>query len=263
MAETTIEHSDYSFNGWIGCEEASPGCRLCYAKTWGHRFKYKWGPNAPRIRTSASNWRQPLYWNAKARVTRRQARVLAYSLGDVFDAHASIPNEWRRDLFKLVKATPHLHWVTFTKRPWNWISMLEGIRPEDLPNMRLCCSIENMNTLDERIEALAIMHDIGWPTAVSAEPLLESLDFGDRHKVVDELYIGGESEQPGDRKATDLDPDNVRSLIVERRRLGLPVFVKQLGTGLAKKYSLEAAKGGNWDEWPADFADLKVRELAA
>ncbi|MPR36598.1 hypothetical protein [Salmonirosea aquatica] len=41
----------------------------------------------------------------------------------------------------------------------------------------------------------------------------------------------------------------------------IPVFVKQLGTHLAKQYGLKDRHGGDMDEWPDSLNKLKVREF--
>jgi protein gp37 len=76
MKNTKIEWTDHTWNGWIGCTKVSPGCGHCYAdtldlnrfsKTIGGGTKENpirhWGKGAPRYRTSASNWKQPIKWN--------------------------------------------------------------------------------------------------------------------------------------------------------------------------------------------------------
>lgn len=63
---SAIEWTDSTFNPWTGCTKVSPGCDHCYAESWSARAGAKvgkWGPGAPRVRTSAANWRLPVKWN--------------------------------------------------------------------------------------------------------------------------------------------------------------------------------------------------------
>ena len=70
----------------------------------------------------------PLRWNAKAEREGRRYRVFCASLADVFDNEA--PEQWRADLFALIKSTPHLDWLILTKR----IGNVRGMAPaEGLP----------------------------------------------------------------------------------------------------------------------------------
>ena len=67
MKNSHIEWTDHTFNPWEGCTKVSPGCAHCYAEARNQRFAAgaNWGPGAPRRRTSAANWRQPLAWNRR------------------------------------------------------------------------------------------------------------------------------------------------------------------------------------------------------
>lgn len=130
MADTTnISWADMTFNPWIGCTRIAPACDGCYAahlmETRMHRAE--WGApgkgNGTRDRTSAANWRKPLAWNARAAKDGTRPFVFCASLADVFDN--AVPDEWRRDLFDLIRATPHLVWLLLTKRPMNIARMAE------------------------------------------------------------------------------------------------------------------------------------------
>ena len=129
MAENTkIEWTDHTFNPWIGCTKAGPGCDHCYAenlmdKRMGVAI---WGPLNERVRTKDANWKMPLRWNAQADAFMaqhgRRQRVFCASLADVFDN--AVDSQWRADLFGLIAATPNLDWLLLTKRIGNVRSML-------------------------------------------------------------------------------------------------------------------------------------------
>lgn len=153
---TAISWADHTFNPWIGCTKVSVGdkgaCEGCYAEAmmadrYGRVVWGKPGQKATYSRTAPANWRQPLKWE------REQAALMAdwgrlcqavplgdnprppspfvfcASLADVFDNQ--VPAEWRRDLFDLIRATPHLTWLLLTKRPQNIARLFaETITPE-------------------------------------------------------------------------------------------------------------------------------------
>lgn len=82
MAESsTIEWTHHTFNPWIGCTKVGSGCDNCYAEAWDARGMQgvgrRWGPHAPRTRTSASNWRSPIKWNKAAAAEGARHRVFA------------------------------------------------------------------------------------------------------------------------------------------------------------------------------------------
>lgn len=147
---TKIEWCDSTFNPWIGCTKVSPACDHCYAavSTPARALGIEWGHGQPRRRTSPSNWRLPLRWNAKPfwqcdrcglraehpmvaqclgpersqhiwQPARR--RVFCASLADVFDNE--VDPQWRADLFALIEKTPNLDWLLLTKRIGNVAKM--------------------------------------------------------------------------------------------------------------------------------------------
>ncbi|BEP34283.1 phage Gp37/Gp68 family protein [Variovorax sp. V59] len=145
MAETTnIEWCDATFNPWIGCTKVSiaatggGGCDHCYAEasTPARVLRAKgaetWGAGAPRVRTSAANWKMPLRWNAQADAFfaqhGRRQRVFCASLADVFDN--AVDPQWRIDLFDLIAATPNLDWLLLTKRIGNAFEMIKAATAE-------------------------------------------------------------------------------------------------------------------------------------
>lgn len=143
-AVTHIQWTDHTFNPWEGCTKVSPGCAHCYAEARNLRFAAgaNWGPGAPRRRTSAANWKQPLAWNRAAgeraqlfgnipwaRQAMDQAthrpRVFCASLADWLDDE--VPIEWLADLLDLIRQTPNLDWLLLTKRPENWRGRIEDV----------------------------------------------------------------------------------------------------------------------------------------
>lgn len=218
MADRTkIEWCDSTFNPWTGCTKVSPGCDHCYAEAWSKRAGDKvgkWGPGAPRVRTSVAMWRQPARWNAqpfvectscgwrgadphdstpgwtecpacgKEALKSSRRRVFCASLADVFDNE--VPVQWRRDLFALISQTPNLDWLLLTKRIGNAREMIaDAVAAERLggwrplpwpwPNVWIGATIVNQAEADRDIPKL-----LATPAAVrfvSMEPLLGPVDL--------------------------------------------------------------------------------------
>jgi len=282
MAENSkIEWTHHTFNPWIGCMKVSPGCDHCYAETWDARGLQgkatRWGAHAARTRTSAANWRKPLAWNKAAAAAGERHRVFCASLADVFDNHASIDPQWRRDLWALIAATPNLDWLLLTKRPSNIDYMLPHGWSGGWPNVWLGTTVENQTEADRRIP-----HLLGVPAAVrflSCEPLLGPVDLthmdinghiASRHlgriggywinaltgknddmgrpcpdvPKLDWVICGGESG-PG---ARPMHPDWARSLRDQCQAAGTAFFMKQMA-------------GPRKSAMPPIPADLMVREF--
>lgn len=179
MAENTkISWATHTFNPWEGCTRISPACDHCYAADRAHRFGNDHLWSGQLRRTSPANWRKPLTWNREAANAAEPVTVFCASLSDVFDNQA--PQEWRDDLWQLIEATPNLRWKLLTKRPQNVAKMLPAtwMKGDAPTNAMLGITAEDQERLDQRgFLAIAIGSALGWDTFVSAEPLLERLDF--------------------------------------------------------------------------------------
>lgn len=246
-----IEWTDHTFNPWIGCQKASPGCQHCYAEQlMDHRYgRVKWGPQGTRQRTSAANWRKPLAWNRQAEKEGRRWRVPCASLADVFERRAEL-TEWRIQLFDLILATPHLDWLLLTKRPENippMVPMLDGDNRFWMgdgfpPNVWIGTSVENQAAADVRIP-----HLLKIPAKVrflSMEPLLGPIDFrkvpGFNRIGLDLsgwwVIVGGESGH----NARPMHPQWARSIRDQCQAAGVPFLFKQ------------------WGEWIGSYGDLPI-----
>jgi len=202
MAETSkIEWTDSTFNPWEGCQKVGPGCDHCYAENRNARFgggqAPNWGPGAPRRRTSAANWKQPLLWEREHEAFMlahgRRRRVFCASLADVFDNEA--PAEWRAELFALISLTPHLDWLLLTKRIGNVPSMLEqpGMQKEGLPaNVWLGATVVNQAEADRDIpKLLAVPARVRF---LSIEPMLGPIDL--RYVVLSDSAFAVSADAP-------------------------------------------------------------------
>lgn len=213
MKNSKIAWTDHTFNPWIGCTKVSPGCLNCYAESLNERWHHgeNWGRGAPRKRTSAAYWKQPLAWNHDALEAegiadnpkhpefRRSPRVFCASLADWLDEET--PIGWLADLIDLIRRTPALNWLLLTKRPdlffyrmsiavrysldirpcegsgmFDTADMIGGwVRGDSPRNVWVGTSVEDQARADKRVPLLL---DI--PARVrflSCEPLLECVSL--------------------------------------------------------------------------------------
>ena len=253
-----IEWTHHTFNPWVGCTKISPGCDHCYAEGWAKRSgQVHWGPDAVRHRTSMANWRKPLKWHAAVPDGQRQ-RVFCASLADVFDN--DVPQNWREDLFALIRATPRLDWLLLTKRIGNVKSMLPadwGNSIYGYNNVWLGISVVNQDEADRDIpKLLAVPARIRF---LSCEPLLGPISFVGRWidhpnpamhenwlEALDWVIVGGESGA----QSRPMEYQWAADLVAQCRAVQTAVFMKQ----------------GSQANWPTfkDFASfpksLQVRE---
>lgn len=221
MAENSaIEWTHHTFNPWIGCTKISPACDHCYAEAWDARFKgNRWGPRSDR--TLTKTWRSPLKWDRIAEQKGERYRVFCASLADVFDNHHSIKDDWRRELWFLVKQTPNLDWLMLTKRPQNILRFLPNDWGEGYENVWLGTTAENQTEFDRRAAKLAAI-----PARIrflSMEPLLGEVDVSQHIWRLDWIIAGGESGRYY-RKA---HPDWFRSLRDQCANSNTPFLFKQ------------------------------------
>lgn len=280
MAETTnIEWCDATFNPWMGCTRVSPACDDCYAarSTPARTLGVTWGAGEPRRRTSDANWKLPLQWNAKAARDGRRLRVFCASLADVFDNE--VPVQWRRDLFDLIEATPHLDWLLLTKRIGNARRLyadayLDSARPWP-GNVWLGATVVNQEEADRDIPKL-----LDVPARVrflSIEPMLGPIDLSrievhggdaeiyplkgttdcvndegepaDDVPAIDWVICGGESGP----KARPMHPEWARSLRDQCAAAGVQFLFKQWGEWVSVS---EVAGDGPHHEFP-DLARVR------
>lgn len=196
MAENSkIEWTDHTFNPWIGCTKVSPACDNCYAEgLMDTRYgRVRWGAGEDRSRTAASTWRQPRKWDKQAAATGDRPFVFCASLADVFDNE--VDELWRRDLFNLIEATPHLVWLLLTKRVGNVLRMTDPARGNPLlpRNVAVGATMANQEEYDRDRMKLAEVKRVCDPqfTFGSFEPLLGPIIL-DRN-APDWIIVGGES----------------------------------------------------------------------
>ena len=267
MAENSkIEWCDHTFNPWVGCTKISPACDNCYAESWAKRSGSPdlWAGN--RRQTTPANWRKPVKWNLNELTAKgaggvlRRPRVFSASLADVFDNE--VPEEWRDDLWSLIRETPMLDWLLLTKRIGNAPDMLPADWGDGYPNVWIGATVVTQTEVERDMPKLLMT-----PARIrflSCEPLLEHIDL--RYGVLGDgesghylpglhwVIVGGESG-PNARPLAQAWAENVAT---QCRDAGVPFFMKQ-------------GSQANWphwkdiDRWPAllqvrQHPDLKRRE---
>lgn len=280
---TNIEWCDSTFSAWMGCTKISQACDHCYAERWGKRFGVAWGVDAPRKRTSQSNWRQPLRWNSKRfmecgacgwrgecaaeligcgacgsidQMNDARRRVFSSPLADVFDN--AVPEQWRCDLFDLIAKTPHLDWLLLSKRIGNaremltryWTGEADGRSRTHIPSIWIgttICNREEMLRDGPKLKALQSTIHFSqhfW----SVEPMLGDIGEIPRELMPSWVICGSESGPRARRDPAMLD--RVRGLRDQCSGAGVPFFWKQ-DTINGKKISTPELDGKRWTEVPA------------
>lgn len=277
---SAISWTDGTFNSWIGCSEVGAPCDFCYAREQDKRWQWgvpaaqrdptkapHWGHGAPRYRTSESNWRGPLKWNAAAQAAGVPMKVFANSLSDVFDNE--VPQQWREDLFSLWRATPWLRWIIVTKRVPNITDMLPADWGAGYPNVGLVATTGDQKEFDR--DALRLLSIPARWHGFSIEPQLGCVmlpDWVGDHDGSLWFILGGESRQRGAKRSDGLpipeeprpwNPDWAMSMIADSLQWSNTfVFVKQTGARPIGLLPPEDGMGKDPAMWPKD---IRVQEF--
>jgi protein gp37 len=216
---TKIQWCHKTFNPWTGCTIVSTACKNCYAARQSARRKIVW--NTGNLAFAAeSTWKKPLTWDRKAKREGVRYRIFCASFADVFDANA--PQEWRARLWNLIASTPSLDWLVLTKRPQNFKSML----PSSLPfNLWLGVTSESQKWADRRVPLL--IQTEAKVKFISAEPLIEAIDFSSYIGDLSWIIVGGETGKLSDLR--QFDWHWARSIREQCQEAGISFFMKQLG----------------------------------
>lgn len=262
--QSTIEWTDATWNPVRGCTKISPGCRNCYAETFAERFRgvkghpYEQGFD---LRLVPEKLNAPLGW-------KKPKRIFVNSMSDLF--HEGVPFEYISKVLDTMVKTPHHTFQVLTKRPERMLAYLRWFNEGTTPNVWWGTSVEDRKHGLPRIELLKRSGIRN--TFLSCEPLLEDLDAD--FTGIGWVIVGGESG-PGARPC---NIEWIRRIVRKTKGLGIPCFVKQLGSkptfyddgdgaggpiyefrvGPPDYNSVHNRKGGDPSEWPDD---LRVREF--
>jgi len=253
--KTKIQWSEYSWNPYQGCHKISEGCKFCYM----YRDKTKYGQN-PNIVIKSKD---PTFY--KPLKIKEPSLIFTCSWSDFFIKEA---DKWRNDVWKIIKDTPRHTYQILTKRPERILECLPDDWGNGYHNVWLGISAENEERLEERLDTL-----LNVPAHIrflSLEPLLDYINLQGFFLALEQcsivpkevlhwIIIGGESGyDTGKFRYRECKTHWIESIAYDCQRAQIPVFVKQLGSHLAKELNLKDWAGGNIDEFP-DI--LKIRQM--
>jgi protein gp37 len=233
-SSSNIEWTDATWNPVTGCDQLSPGCDHCYAKTFAERFRDVPGHPFEQgfdLKLWPERLKLPLGW-------RRPRMIFVNSMSDLF--HESIPDEFIQSVFETMMSADWHTFQVLTKRPRRMARMADVLPwPK---NVWAGTSIEldryswRANACLRRVPAAVRF--------VSAEPLLGPLPSLQLDHL-QWLITGGES---GPRHRV-CEADWVRDLRDRCVDAGVAFFHKQWG-GRTPKAGGRDLDGRTWDELP-------------
>lgn len=260
-ANSNIQWTKHTWNPVEGCRKVSQGCKYCYAERLVERFNKPGQPKEKDFskvrRTSAQTWNFPYKIHKKltGQEPFTERLVFTCSMSDFFISEA---DEWRPEMWRIIRETPNLIYQILTKRPERVLENLPHDWGEGYPNVWIGVSTENQENFDLRVPIL-----LSIPAKVrflSIEPLIGEIDLTKvmESNKLDWVIIGGESgNESGKSRYRPCNASWIQYLTAMFQLAGVPVFVKQLGTYLAKGMGLQDKKGGDINEFPEG---LRIRQ---
>jgi protein gp37 len=246
MAEkSAIQWTENTWNPWHGCKKVSAGCKNCYM----YRDKERYGQDPSIVVRSKTKFTDPLKW-------KEPKMIFTCSWSDWFIKEA---DEWRDEAWKIIKSTPQHKYQILTKRPERILKHLPGDWAGGYSNVWIGVSVENgsMSVTDRIYDLCQIPAVVRF---ISFEPLIAHPERYVTDKV-DWIIIGGESGNETGKYGYRPCELHWIEHIIEAYRQDAPktaIFVKQLGTHLAKQLKMSDRHGGNIDEFPEH---LRIREF--
>lgn len=226
-----IAWTEATWNPWHGCIKVSSGCKNCYM----YRGKIRFGQNPTQILRSKTTFFDPLKWD-------KPSLIFACSWSDWFLEEA---DDWRDEAWEIIRNTPQHTYQILTKRPERIESSLPNDWGVGWDNVWLGVSIEEQKYCYRKDILTSIPSKIRF---ISAEPLLENIDFGSLENI-DWLITGGESGP--DFRIMDINwAINIKDQCL---KFQIPLFHKQNG-GIRL---IDGAWGGRkldgqiWDQMPS------------
>lgn len=254
METTKIQWAESTVNFWMGCKKVSIGCRNCYSE----RIMSRGNSNFETVRrVSNKKFYEALEW-------KEPKLVFTCSMSDFFIQDA---DSMRQDAWRVIKNTPQHTWQILTKRPERIPECLPPDWGNGYKNVWLGTSIANESEKHRLMELQKQKTNAsGFLTFLSVEPLIGNIDFESdpvvhsAFKKLDWVIIGGESGNDyGKFRYRECRLEWIEHIMQQCKSAGIPVFVKQMGTHLAKQMGLnDSYYGGDMNEWPER---LKVRNF--
>lgn len=259
MKNSNIQWTDHTWNIARGCTKVDEDCKFCYMyrdSMEGTRY------NPKAVIQTKTVFDLPLRIKpGKSNVWDGPQLVFVSSLTDW--AHPDC-DPFRARMWEIIRMRQDLIFQCLTKRTERLAEVLPPDWGNGYPNVWLGTSVggnKGRNRMDELCKVPAMVR------FVSFEPLYErilspipfKIEGTVMHAQIQWAIVGGESgNDKGKYRYRPCDLSWIGRIVGDAFNYRVPVFVKQLGTHLAKELNLKDRHGGNMDEWPELF---KIRQF--
>lgn len=252
---SSIQWTDATWNPAVGCKKVDEDCKFCYMyreSLEGTRYDPK------TVRKTKTVFNLPLK-------LKEPSKIFTASLTDIFIEDI---DPFRNEIWDIIRKCPQHIFQILTKRPERILQSLPPDWGNGWDNVWLGTSVGSYESLHRAF------HIINVPASkifLSLEPLygpvnlisMLNLSFtkrtGKHGSAIDWVIVGGESgNENGKYRYRPCKIEWIEKIARDCQEAKVPVFVKQLGTGLAKEMRLKDRHGGDINEWPTE---LRIREF--
>ena len=233
------------WNPWHGCHKISSGCQNCYV----FREDARYGKDSSVVIKNSD-----FYLPIKRK--RSGEYKLQPNAGEVYTCFTSDffledADEWRSELWPIIKERSDLRFIIFTKRIHRFYECIPGDWLDGYPHVTICCTVEDQKQADYRLPlylAAPIKHK-----KIMCEPLLEAINL-EKYLTseIKSVTVGGESG-PTARLCDFQWVLNIRKQCLATQT---NFYFKQTGANfckdgkryqIARKYQLRQARRANID----------------
>ena len=269
MKETKIQWTDHTWNIAVGCSKVDEDCKFCYMYR-GSLNNTRYDPKV--VRKTKTVFNLPLK-------IKEPSKIFTSSLTDVFHPDC---DSFRGEMWDIIRKCPQHTFQILTKRPERIKDHLPDDWGNGWDNVWLGTSVGSQEGQKRITDLLKVKSQVYF---ASIEPLHQPVNLKqiireeDGHAWVDNaltgfkahgaggwydnklswVIVGAESgNETGKYRYRPCKIEWIESIIQDCKENNVPVFVKQLGTHLAKEIGLKDRHGGDISEWPEH---LQIREF--
>lgn len=174
------------WNPWHGCHRVSEGCTNCYV----YRIDGNHGRSGGEIRIN-SDFLLPLRRTREGAWKIESGETVYTCFSSDFLLEEA--DEWRADVWKMMKTRSDLRFIFFTKRIERLASVLPPDWGDGYENVTVGCTCENQKRAEERLPVFLSLPILD--RVIVCEPLLGAIDLRPylSHGLISEVTAGGES----------------------------------------------------------------------
>ena len=208
------------WNPWRGCKRYSEGCKHCYI----HKGDLKRGINTEEI-VKTKDFYKPIERLKNGNYKMKSDLCYLCFQSDFLIEEA---DEWRNEVFKMIKERSDCQFLFLTKRIDRFLKCIPDDWNDGYDNVIVSCTIENQKQADYRLpifNSLPIKHKL-----LSVQPLLENINIEKYLDDIEVVVLGGESDSNG----RVLDYDWVLNVREQCIRKNISFEFRQLGTNFLK-----------------------------